>query len=71
MGVNTAVAADMSHGADNFYKSDKVKTETVKFKNIYGMEVTGTLFTPRNMEAGKNMTPLLSVILCCSKTAGC
>ncbi|VTO24016.1 conserved hypothetical signal peptide protein [Klebsiella variicola] len=23
MGVNTAVAADMSHGADNFYKSDK------------------------------------------------
>lgn len=28
MGANTAVAADMSHGADNFYKSDKVKTET-------------------------------------------
>lgn len=28
MGANIAVAADMSHGADNFYKSDKVKTET-------------------------------------------
>lgn len=59
MGVNTAVAADMSHGADNFYKSDKVKTETVKFKNIYGMEVTGTLFTPRNMEAGKKYDALI------------
>lgn len=59
MGANTAVAADMSHGADNFYKSDKVKTETVKFKNIYGMEVTGTLFTPRNMEAGKKYDALI------------
>lgn len=59
MGANTAVAADMSHGADNFYKSDKVNTETVKFKNIYGMEVTGTLFTPRNMEAGKKYDALI------------
>lgn len=59
MGANTAVAADMPHGADNFYKSDKVKTETVKFKNIYGMEVTGTLFTPRNMEAGKKYDALI------------
>ncbi|HFR0053258.1 TPA: alpha/beta hydrolase [Klebsiella quasipneumoniae] len=59
MGANTAVAADMSRGADNFYKSDKVKTETVKFKNIYGMEVTGTLFTPRNMEAGKKYDALI------------
>ena len=59
MGANTAVAADMSHGADNFYKSDKVKTETVKFKNIYGMEVTGTLFTPRTMEAGKKYDALI------------
>ena len=59
MGANTAVAADMSHGADNFYQSDKVKTEIVKFKNIYGMEVTGTLFTPRNMEAGKKYDALI------------
>lgn len=59
MGANTVVAADMSYGADNFYKSDKVKTETVKFKNIYGMEVTGTLFTPRNMEAGKKYDALI------------
>ncbi|WP_343563625.1 alpha/beta hydrolase [Klebsiella quasipneumoniae] len=41
------------------FQSDKVKTETVKFKNIYGMEVTGTLFTPRNMEAGKKYDALI------------
>ncbi len=59
IGASTAVAADMSHGADNFYQSDKVKTETVKFKNIYGMKVTGTLFTPRNMDAGKKYDALI------------
>lgn len=59
IGASTAVAADMSHGANNFYKSDKVKTETVKFKNIYGMEITGTLFTPRTMEAGKKYDALI------------
>jgi hypothetical protein len=58
-GTNIATAADMSHGANNFYKSDKVKTEIVKFKNIYGMEVTGTLFTPRNMAAGKKYDALI------------
>jgi hypothetical protein len=58
-GTNIATAADMSHGANNFYKSDKVNTEIVKFKNIYGMEVTGTLFTPRNMAAGKKYDALI------------
>ncbi|WEJ90473.1 MAG: alpha/beta hydrolase [Klebsiella huaxiensis] len=59
MGTTVAAAADMSHGADNFYKSDKVNSETVKFKNIYGMEVTGTLFTPKNMDAGKKYNALI------------
>ncbi|ROP62026.1 hypothetical protein EDF81_0506 [Enterobacter sp. BIGb0383] len=59
MGTPVAVAADMSHGADNFYKSDKVNSSTVKFKNIYGMEVTGTLFTPKNMEEGKKYDALI------------
>ena len=59
METTVAVAADMSHGADNFYKSDKVNSSTVKFKNIYGMEVTGTLFTPKNMEEGKKYDALI------------
>jgi hypothetical protein len=34
----SAMGADMSNGADNFYKSDKVTTQKVTFKNQYNME---------------------------------
>ena len=34
-------------GADNFYKSDKVTTQKVTFKNQYNMQVVGTLFIPK------------------------
>ena len=37
VGTSTAHAADMSRGANNFYKSEKVKSEVVRFKNTYGM----------------------------------
>src|SRR5262245_16316264 len=43
----SAMAADMSKGADNFYKSDKVTTQKVTFKNQYNMDVVGKLFVPR------------------------
>ena len=33
IGTFTAFAADMSNGADNFYKSDKVTASKVTFKN--------------------------------------
>lgn len=46
-----ASAADMSRGADNFYRSVKVIREKVTFKNQYQMGVTGTLYRPR--EASK------------------
>lgn len=59
MNITVTQAADMSHGADNFYQSDKVNSQTVKFKNIYGMEVTGTLFTPKQMESGKKYEALI------------
>jgi len=59
MNISVASAADMSHGANNFYKSDKVNSEVVKFKNAYGMEVTGTLFTPKQMEKGKKYDALI------------
>lgn len=42
-------AADMSNGADNFYKSDKVTLQKVSFKNQYQMKVVGNLFIPKNM----------------------
>jgi fermentation-respiration switch protein FrsA (DUF1100 family) len=49
----------MSRGADNFYKNDRVNAEDVRYKNTYGMEVVGTLFTPRQMDAGKKYSALV------------
>ncbi|QTL39977.1 alpha/beta hydrolase [Xenorhabdus budapestensis] len=44
-----ATGADMSNGADNFYKSNKVTLQKVTFKNQYQMNVTGNLFIPKDM----------------------
>ncbi|MGP3594288.1 alpha/beta hydrolase [Vagococcus sp. WN89Y] len=44
-----ATAADMSQGADNFYKSDKVTRQKVTFKNQYQMDVVGNLYIPKTL----------------------
>lgn len=44
-----ATAADMSKGADNFYKSDNVTQQKVTFKNQYQMNVVGNLFIPKTL----------------------
>lgn len=48
-GAGVAFAADMSNGADNFYKSDKVTVRKVSFKNQYNMKVVGNLFIPKDL----------------------
>ncbi|KTC51106.1 hypothetical protein AO262_33285 [Pseudomonas fluorescens ABAC62] len=48
----TALGADMSNGADNFYTSDKVTIEKVVFNNQYGLQVAGNLFVPKNLASG-------------------
>lgn len=45
----TASGADMSNGADNFFKSDKVTMQKVAFKNQYQMDVVGNLYTPKGL----------------------
>src|SRR5438034_1253099 len=45
----SASGADMSKGADNFYKSDKVTAQKVTFKNQYNMTVAGNLFIPNDL----------------------
>ena len=35
-------------GFNNFYKSDKVRIEKVRFKNPYGIEIAGNLVFPKN-----------------------
>lgn len=46
----TSLAQDMSNGANNFYKSDKVTTKKVTFKNQFGMKVVGNLYTPKDLK---------------------
>jgi len=43
-------AADMSNGANNFYKSDKVTIQKVAFKNQYNMNVVANLFIPKGLK---------------------
>ncbi|GLH33953.1 membrane protein [Pseudomonas sp. BR1R-5] len=40
----------MSHGADNFYKSDLVSLERVSFKNQFQMNTVGNLYVPENLK---------------------
>ena len=47
----SAIGADMSNDADNFYTSDKVTVQKVNFKNQYQMNVSGNLFIPKNLDA--------------------
>lgn len=41
--------ANPPHGADNFYKSNKVAVGRVTFRNQYSMQVAGNLVTPTNL----------------------
>jgi len=47
----SALGADMSNGADNFYKSEKVKVQKVTFKNQYQMNIVGNLYIPEGVSA--------------------
>ncbi len=57
--ASLAFAQDMSNGADNFYKSDKVEVKRVTFPNQYNMGLVGHLFTPKNL-AKETSWPQLS-----------
>ncbi|MCM3537892.1 alpha/beta hydrolase [Priestia endophytica] len=48
--TDVAYKPDMSNGADNFYKSNKVKKKKVSFKNQYNMKVAGNLFIPKGLK---------------------
>jgi fermentation-respiration switch protein FrsA (DUF1100 family) len=55
-----AMAQDLSNGADNFYKSDKVTVQKVTFKNQYRMNVAGNLFLPKALD-GSRKSPAIVV----------
>ncbi|WP_165942388.1 alpha/beta hydrolase [Luteimonas terricola] len=45
-----ATGADMSAGADNFYRSETVTLDKVSFDTRYGIKVAGNLFIPEGMD---------------------
>jgi len=51
--ANMKANPDMSNGADNFYKSDKVTLQKVAFKDQYQMRVAGNLFVPKTFDRSK------------------
>lgn len=48
--LHSIMAADLSHGADNFYQSKQVTIQKVTFTNQYKMKVSGNLFMPKNID---------------------
>lgn len=50
VGLPVAMAQDMSNGANNFYKSDRVPMQRVSFKTEYQMNVVGNLFLPKTID---------------------
>lgn len=48
--AGAASTPGLAKGADNFYRSDKVNSTAVSFKNQYGMRVSGNLFTPKSLD---------------------
>lgn len=57
---NTAIKAqDMSRGANNFYQSEQLDTQKVTFKNQYGMDVTGNLYTPKGLDKSRKHAAII------------
>ena len=58
-GTGVVFAADMSYGADNFYKSNKVNVQKVTFKNQYQMNIAGNLYLPKNMDKNQKQAAII------------
>jgi uncharacterized protein len=57
--VVPAQAQDLSNGADNFYKSNKVDVKSVTFQNQYNMKVAGHLFTPKGLKPDAKLAAIV------------
>ncbi len=53
LAANNAHTAQVSHGANNFYQSERISMQKVTFNNQYHMQVTGNLYLPENMQANE------------------
>lgn len=55
----SALGADMSNGADNFFKSEMVTMQKVTFKNQYQMKTAGNLFVPKDLKPGSKSAAII------------
>lgn len=55
----SALGADMSNGANNFYKSEKVAMTKVTFNNQYQMKTAGNLFVPKDLKPGSKSAAII------------
>ncbi len=49
----------MENGADNFYKSDAVTEQKVKFNSLYDIEIVGNLFLPKQRKEGEKLAAII------------
>jgi fermentation-respiration switch protein FrsA (DUF1100 family) len=55
----SAMAQNMSFGADNFYRSDNVTVQPITFPNQYQMTVAGNLFVPTDLDRSVNSSAII------------
>ncbi|MCY8232665.1 alpha/beta hydrolase [Priestia endophytica] len=57
--TDVAYKPDMSNGADNFYKSNKVNKKKVSFENQYNMKVAGNLYIPKGLNRNTKKSAII------------
>lgn len=57
--VSYAGGKAMENGADNFYKSDIVTEQKVKFNSLYDIEIVGNLFLPKQRKEGEKLAAII------------
>ncbi|MQP74678.1 hypothetical protein CQ393_02070 [Stenotrophomonas sp. MYb238] len=57
--IPAAPAQDLSHGADNFYRSGRLTQRKVNFDNQYRMRIAGNLFLPGDHEPGRRYPAII------------
>ncbi|RYG29624.1 MAG: alpha/beta hydrolase [Burkholderiales bacterium] len=55
----SSFGADMSNGANNFYKSPNVTAEAVTFNNQYEMKVAGNLYLPKTLNRSRQYAAII------------
>src|ERR687891_14864 len=59
LAASTAQGADMSNGANNFYRREPAGLHRVSFNNQSRMQVAGNLFLPKDFDASRKYAAII------------